>query len=85
MDRRRLVLRTVTSGSSDLSWYNQLGNWDVSESIYPDGFRNISARLSELGKNLLLWFEPERAMPGTQIVTEHPEYFLPETVKLLSI
>lgn len=69
---------TATSGSGDLSWYNQLGNWDVSESIYPDGFRNISARLSELGKNLLLWFEPERAMQETQIVAEHPEYFLPK-------
>ncbi len=29
-----------------------------------------------IGAKLMLWFEPERAMEGTKITMEHPEWFL---------
>ena len=67
----------VNYDSGDGLWYSQLGNWDPHPNLYPnDGFKAISEKLKSLGKGLLVWFEPERAMPGTKIVTQYPSYFL---------
>jgi len=69
--------------SSDTLWYNQLGNWEINPELFPHEFKAISEKLDSLDKELLVWFEPERAMPGTKIVNEHPEYFLPQKTSFL--
>lgn len=66
------------SGSSDGSWYQDNGNLYINTSLYPDGFTNLADKLHNEDKELLLWFEPERAYPGTKMVTDHPEYYLPK-------
>ncbi len=58
-------------------WYEQTGNWYFIKDVYPNGnIRELGEYLAEQNVGLLLWFEPERAMPGTQLPTEHPEWFL---------
>lgn len=71
------------TGSSDTQWYEQLGNWEINPELFPNEFKTISQKLDSIGKELLVWFEPERAMPGTKIVNEHPEYFLPQKTSFL--
>lgn len=61
---------------SDGSWYNNVGNWYFIPDGYPDGnIKPVSDYLHEHGKELLLWVEPERAIEGTKLTVEHPEYF----------
>lgn len=57
-------------------WYLRAGDWTVSPLIHPDGLRDVSKAIHDAGMKFLLWFEPERAVVGTDIVKEHPEYFL---------
>ena len=59
-----------------LDWFNYTGDWVINEDIWPEGFSKVSETLAEDGKELLVWFEPERAMELTDIYAEHPEYFL---------
>ena len=66
-------------GSGDGSWTMENGNLYLNETLYPEGFSNIADILHEQDKELLLWFEPERAMPGTKLVTEYPQYYLPKS------
>ncbi len=67
-----------TSASiADGIWSQQVGNWYFIPDAYPNGnMAKVGALLKELGKDFILWFEPERAMPGTKLTVEHPEWFL---------
>ncbi len=69
----------VSDNEKDSTWAQMVGNWYANPEILPDGFANISARLEELDKKLLVWFEPERVVPGTQIAVDHPEYLMAKT------
>ena len=62
-------------------WGSQTGNWSINRDTYPDGFKAISAAVHAADKKFLLWLEPERAIYGTPITKEHPEYFLGEKKK----
>lgn len=66
------------STSGDGLWFQDNGNLYVNTKLYPDGFTNLAQKLHEEDRELLVWFEPERAFPGTQMVTDHPEYYLPK-------
>jgi alpha-galactosidase len=57
-------------------WWGAVGNWEPKKDVYPAGFRPLADRLSETGRKLLLWFEPERVCEGTPWWTEHPEWLL---------
>lgn len=57
-------------------WYTHTGEWCVSEHIHPNGLRDVSKAVHDGGMKFLLWFEPERVVSTTPIVTEHPEYLL---------
>ena len=59
-----------------LDWSAYVGDWYVNPDIWPDGFSKVSEVLAENDRELLVWFEPERVMPLTQMYEEHPEYFL---------
>lgn len=60
--------------NSDYS--QQVGNWWPNKIAYPDGLSPVGEALRELDLGFLLWVEPERAVSGTQLVQEHPEWFL---------
>jgi len=58
------------------SWAVNVGNWQVKKDLYPDGFRPISMALRESGRELLLWFEPERVFKGTPWHQEHRQWLM---------
>lgn len=60
----------------DEDWYGNVGNWEVNTVAHPDGLRPISDAAHEAGMKFLLWVEPERAVDGTPVATEHPEWLL---------
>ncbi len=57
-------------------WPVNVGNWQVKRDLYPAGFKPLSDALRGSGRELLLWFEPERVYKGTPWHKEHPEWLL---------
>jgi alpha-galactosidase len=66
----------------DAGWYiqqrgwPQVGTWEVDPQRFPRGFRPISDHAHAKGVKILVWFEPERVMPGTWLYENHPEWLL---------
>jgi len=69
----------------DAGWYiqqhgwPQVGTWVVDPKRFPNGFKPISEHAHSRGVKTLVWFEPERVMPGTWLYEEHPEWLLRPT------
>jgi alpha-galactosidase len=69
----------------DAGWYiqqqgwPQVGTWEVDPRRFPRGFRPISDHAHAKGVKILVWFEPERVMPGTWLYQHHPEWLLRPT------
>lgn len=69
----------------DAGWYiqqqgwPQVGTWEVDPKRFPRGFRPISDHAHAKGVKILVWFEPERVMPGTWLYEQHPEWLLRAT------
>ena len=61
-------------------WFLHAGNWRVNEVPHPDGkgLKPISDAAHAAGMKFLLWFEPERAVVGTPLTIEHPDWFIGE-------
>jgi alpha-galactosidase len=59
-------------------WFLHAGNWRINRVAHPDGLRPISDSAHARGMKYLLWFEPERAVVGTPLTIEHPEWFIGE-------
>lgn len=57
-------------------WATQVGNWNYNPTAHPKGLRPISDAIHAAGMKFLLWFEPERAIWGTPLTQEHPDWFL---------
>lgn len=64
----------------DDGWFNDdpgcqqgLGDWNISKTIYPNGFKNLHRNLSEQGFVSGVWFELENCTQGSEIYekTEH--------------
>ncbi|MBR5194405.1 MAG: alpha-galactosidase [Bacteroidaceae bacterium] len=60
----------------DEDWYGVVGNWEVNTVQHPNGLEPISKAAHDAGMNFLLWFEPERAVKGTPVAQEHPEWLM---------
>jgi alpha-galactosidase len=63
----------------DAAWFpgnfpNGVGNWFCKPAEFPNGLKPVSDHCHQYGMKFVLWFEPERVAPGTQIATEHPEF-----------
>lgn len=67
----------------DASWFPGdfpygVGNWDkVDAAKFPEGLEPLAEYIRELGMDFGLWFEVERAVEGTSIVRDHPEWVVP--------
>ena len=61
-------------------WFLHAGNWRVNQVPHPDGLglRPISDAAHAKGMKFLLWFEPERAVVGTPLTIQHPDWFIGE-------
>jgi len=65
----------------DAAWFlkgfpDGVGNWFCDPQAFPRGLKPVADACHEKGIQFLLWFEPERVAPGTQIATEHPEFVI---------
>ncbi len=67
----------------DAGWYKcdkvwqTIGTWEEDKERFPDnGLAPIGEECSKNDMQFLLWFEPERVVPGTWLATEHPEWCL---------
>jgi alpha-galactosidase len=64
----------------DAGWYiqdtnwTQTGTWKVDKRRFPNGLRAISDHAHSKGVKTIVWFEPERVAPDTEIYNEHPEW-----------
>ena len=56
-------------------WY-LTGTWEPDPKRFPNGLKIVSECASRNGADLLLWFEPERVYPVTQIDVEYPQWLL---------
>jgi alpha-galactosidase len=50
------------------------GNWFCPSERFPNGLKPLSTTCHQLGLKFIVWFEPERVAPGSQIAREHPEF-----------
>jgi alpha-galactosidase len=66
----------------DAGWYpnngswTSTGTWEVDPQRFPGGLRAVSDHAHAQGVKLIIWFEPERVMPGTWLFEKHPEWLL---------
>ena len=66
----------------DAGWYPcnyewpRIGTWQVDADRFPNGLRPIGEACAENDMRFLLWFEPERVRPGTELALEHPDWLL---------
>jgi alpha-galactosidase len=52
------------------------GTWRADTSRFPRGLRPVADGAASHEAGLLLWFEPERVVPGTELASTHPEWML---------
>ncbi len=66
----------------DAGWYPcggdwpTTGTWRADETRFPRGLAPVGEKCRENGMDFLLWFEPERVRPDTELAREHPEWLL---------
>jgi alpha-galactosidase len=56
--------------------HSGLGDWSVSDAVWPDGLRPLADRVRALGMEFGLWFEPEMVNPDSDLAREHPDWLL---------
>jgi alpha-galactosidase len=66
----------------DAGWYPfkgswaDVGTWEPDPKRFPHGLRAVSDYAHSKGVKIIVWFEPERVMPGTWLYEHHPEWLL---------
>ena len=58
------------------TWWENVGNWTADKERFPRGLRPVADAVHATGAKFMVWFEPERVRPGTQIAREHPGWIL---------
>ena len=53
-----------------------LGDWQVDETIYPEGLHPLVNHVRSKGMQFGLWFEPEMVNPDSALFRAHPEWAL---------
>jgi alpha-galactosidase len=66
--------RSVESKVDD--WATTVGDWDVKTNLYPQGFKPLSEALRQDGRDLMVWFEPERVYKDSPWAKEHKSWLL---------
>ncbi len=60
----------------DTGWYQKTGDWEVNLERFPNGLRDVKAKLDEYGMKLGLWFNPIVAARTSKVFLKHPEYVM---------
>ncbi len=53
-----------------------LGDWYVSDAVYPDGLKPLIDHVTDLGMEMGIWFEPEMVNPDSDLFRAHPDWIL---------
>lgn len=53
-----------------------LGDWYVSDAVYPDGLKPLIDYVTGLGMEMGIWFEPEMVNPDSDLYRAHPDWIL---------
>lgn len=53
-----------------------LGDWVVSADVWPEGLHPLVDRVTELGMEFGLWFEPEMVNEDSDLARSHPEWIM---------
>ena len=53
-----------------------LGDWTVSPEVWPNGLHPLVDKVTELGMQFGLWFEPEMINPDSDVARAHPEWVM---------
>jgi alpha-galactosidase len=53
-----------------------LGDWFVSDAVYPDGLKPLVDYVTGLGMEFGIWFEPEMVNPDSDLYRAHPDWVL---------
>lgn len=53
-----------------------LGDWQVSKEVYPDGLKPLIDKVTSLGMEFGIWFEPEMVNPDSDLFRAHPDWIL---------
>ncbi|HEV8638300.1 MAG TPA: glycoside hydrolase family 36 protein [Chloroflexota bacterium] len=59
---------------AERAWVHGVGNYSVRQDVFPGGLRPLSDAVRRAGMGFGLWFEPERAVAGTEVHREHPDW-----------
>jgi len=57
-------------------WWKSVGDWNVRKDLFPEGFKPLCDALAPSGRQLMVWFEPERVFKGTPWHKEHRQWLL---------
>ena len=57
-------------------WGKNTGTWRVNKRVHPEELIDVRDCAKNAGMRLMLWIEPERAIKGTELISEHPELFI---------
>lgn len=57
------------------------GTWEADPRRFPNGLREVTDHAHKKGLKVIVWFEPERVMPGTWLATNHPEWLIRPTAQ----
>jgi alpha-galactosidase len=53
-----------------------LGDWTVSDAVYPQGLKPLVDHVTGLGMEMGIWFEPEMVNPDSDLFRAHPDWAL---------
>ncbi|NND76457.1 MAG: alpha-galactosidase [Ilumatobacter sp.] len=53
-----------------------LGDWWVSDNVYPDGLKPLISHVTSLGMEFGIWVEPEMVNPDSDVFRAHPDWAL---------
>lgn len=57
-------------------WSEHTGEWTTNPRVHPGGLLDVAETANNANMSLMLWLEAERAIDGTRITLEHPDWFL---------
>ena len=67
---------TNSDGVFNGDWESKAGDWTINKGFHPNELLDVTETANEMGIKLMLWFEPERAYKGTNMLSAHPDWFI---------
>jgi alpha-galactosidase len=63
-------------------WAKQRGTWTPDPANFPNGFEPLTDAARAAGMGIMLHMEPELADPGSELLTQHADWFFPPQTEI---